>query len=1259
MMKMNKKVVLALLMVSLILFSSLVVLYPDNQNLEATASASVPKGEDYGYVLEIDTTTAGSWTVNDVKVWDGTGYTSAKNTTQYVLHSFWQFDENGLGPFNCFYAAINLVDYQIGDSSASDYNPDYLKEAPLSSVAGHVAYVLDPNCFTKTLAGFSYTAEKYNIMLVIPTVYWYSDSSTVTNYDFVFMSNNPDFFNIHRFSETISSTPYSFTSATKSSMIAYAHTYESSKKALNWSSGITYPYLALGVYEASQLSVSGKTCLVSQPSVTSSNNTTISNHRNYAGNNTAATGSQYTIPNWFNWNLYQLMSYTTIGCLDAQYMVGAGVSSGSALTTGGCTSWFTPTSYTTTTSHVCLYLEDAWGNRWEQIDSVCVDRTSQKVYLNNILVPVDATTDNTVSTGLVVGGTAGTYSLKKITTLSVGNATGKDAGAWGIPRSYDDTSITQGTSGINDSMWTSTAQVGGLIVGGDYNYVSSDGLAAWNSAFGVGRADAVRGVRLAYVMADAAVTDQITFYSWNGTTYSAANSVELSLGQSYRLPDAADISGYEFKGWTTTRGDYSTFVGKPNQLYTMTQKSISLYPYYTSTAELLGVTVAPTPKDYAYKVTYYTADEVVDGVQHYQSEIKAVYKDANIAAATTAENPVKYANNSWTLDEGSWSWDPGTGLGPFNMFYAAISTGVVDDKALNYDASTKTNPAGKVAYILDPYDLTRALKFRYGDGSYDMSKYNIMLIIPTVYWYSDATNGNLYISNTNTNSYLSSVVNDNMKAYAHTADTDADGDISDETPYPYLAISVYEATKDETSGKLSSVTGQTPRNYGMIDAMRGELDTSVSATYGTYQMWNLYEWTLYKILAQTVIGSKDAQAVIGYGNDTNSNPPQSVPQTTGLGDKAGPYASSGEMRYGKTAYSKLFIENSWGSAWEFVDNTYLGNYALYAGTALTNTLSSSNAKVNGYEYVPTITRFTVLPSMSQNDIRGQSLDSSTWDVPTAGTGKNTSKPLGASSDSVWTASSNKNACLYVGGDWYNTGASAGLSTWYSYQNLSRSSNNVGARLAYLMTADAAVANSEYTIIFNEGGRLTSILNTTKVAITLPVPAPVSGYTFAGWYSDSAKTEYVGPAGSYYTPDSSLATLYAKFVDAPDASGVGDFRVAAFTGANTGAMVQLESASSAGLLDGTLSLGGVYYYDTVDSIRVYGAITYSNVKVGSTPMTPDWVTVTAGDLKDNVTFTLFDSIGERTFYIYYAYAQYEYDLDGTNTMTTVGQYGLIY
>ena len=527
------------------------------------------------------------------------------------------------------------------------------------------------------------------------------------------------------------------------------------------------------------------------------------------------------------------------------------------------------------------------------------------------------------------------------------------------------------------------------------------------------------------------------------------------------------------------------------------------------------VSIVPTPVDYAYKITYYTTDEVVSEVQHYQSEIKAVYKDGNISGSTSPEDPVKYKNNGWILDEGSWSWNTTTGLGPFNMFYAAISKGTSDANALS-------DTAGMISYILNPYDLSQAVKYKAGDGSYTMADYNIMLVIPTVYWYSDG-NGNMYISNSNSNPNLTADVNSNMVAYAHTADTDMDDDLTDETPYPYLALSVYEAT--ETSSKIGSKTGVTPVNNKKIDTIRGELDTS---SVGTYQLWNFYEWTLYKILAQAAIGSKDAQSVIGNGYDSSTD--GSGMQTTGLGNTAGPYGSSGTAET-KNAYawSKLFIENSWGSGWEFVDNTYLGSGAIYAGTALTTTLSSTSVAVTGAEYVPTSSRLSVPAGMSQNDIRYQSMASATWDMPVADSttwSKNPSSPKGAASDSIWT-NNGQNSCLIVGGYW-NNGASAGLSAWASNYVLSISHTSFGARLAYLMTADAAVADSSYTITFAEQSRTTSIVNSTKTAIILPEPAPLDDEEFSGWYLDSQYTKYVGPAGSYFTPTGQSTVLYAKY-----------------------------------------------------------------------------------------------------------------------------------
>ena len=55
------------------------------------------------------------------------------------INAFWKFDKDtGKGPFNAFYAAINLLDDFPG------YDADDIAEKRMNTSAGTVAYVLDP-----------------------------------------------------------------------------------------------------------------------------------------------------------------------------------------------------------------------------------------------------------------------------------------------------------------------------------------------------------------------------------------------------------------------------------------------------------------------------------------------------------------------------------------------------------------------------------------------------------------------------------------------------------------------------------------------------------------------------------------------------------------------------------------------------------------------------------------------------------------------------------------------------------------------------------------------------------------------------------------------------------------------------------------------------------------------------------------------------------------------------------------------------------
>ena len=453
----------------------------------------------------------------------------------------------------------------------------------------------------------------------------------------------------------------------------------------------------------------------------------------------------------------------------------------------------------------------------------------------------------------------------------------------------------------------------------------------------------------------------------------------------------------------------------------------------------------PSQSDYSYKVTYTDASSDLTVLDHLRG-------DAEVSP---------------------WEWND-EGVGPFNMFYAAISTGVTDDDALS-------NLPGHIAYILDPDDLTHAIK-HYGeeewiDISGVMSDYNIMLVIPTVYW--GVSDHAFYLTNVPNDSANTGV---EFKAYAHQVDNG--------TIYPYLAIGVYEATTDSEKG-LMSQTGAAPQRNKTLDQFRADVDVANSlvhtergAKVGTYQVWNFYEWTLYKLLAETYIGSFDSSAKAG-GNIYTS-----AASTTGLGNGAGPVSTSKPSNYGK-----VLIENAWGSLQELVDNAYVASGKLKAGSGLAAPAAGS---ISGYDYTGGDLSIGSGGATSGNPIATFSHSAASFGVPlTAGA------QAGSIPDDFW-FDNGADKVLFVGGSW-NHKASAGLSAWSSFYALSDSHTAIGSRLAYLMSADASDSPDFYKVVnyhYNGVGtdKTVEINVNNSNPVTLEVPE-VPGYTFVGWYTD--------------------------------------------------------------------------------------------------------------------------------------------------------------
>lgn len=113
------------------------------------------------------------------------------------------------------------------------------------------------------------------------------------------------------------------------------------------------------------------------------------------------------------------------------------------------------------------------------------------------------------------------------------------------------------------------------------------------------------------------------------------------------------------------------------------------------------------------------------------------------------------------------------------------------------------------------------------------------------------------------------------------------------------------------------------------------------------------------------------------------------------------------------------------------------------------------------------------------------------------------------------------------------GFTKGYTVTYNY-NRSESTNTT-ASASYIFagwatTASGAVAYADKASVKNltstNGTTITLYAKWNPASLTLATPT-MTGYTFGGWYSDSACTAKVGDGGAAYTPTSNI-TLYAKW-----------------------------------------------------------------------------------------------------------------------------------
>jgi len=437
----------------------------------------------------------------------------------------------------------------------------------------------------------------------------------------------------------------------------------------------------------------------------------------------------------------------------------------------------------------------------------------------------------------------------------------------------------------------------------------------------------------------------------------------------------------------------------------------------------------------------------------------------------TSEHIAKTITTKNTLDS-FWNFNS-DGYGPFNSCYAAVE---------------KTT--GKIFYRLDPNDLTKTVE----GASYNMDDYNIVWLIPTVYW--SATETALTLTNYKTSG---------VTAYAHSVTSSSE-------PYKYIGIGVYEASTETVNGStaLMSQSGKTPLNNKDIVTFNNYGQN----TPGDAVLWNFYHWTFTKMATYMVGMGKNTQQIWGAGKVDGSSASQ-----TGLGNSAGPYVSF-DKSLTTTAYSKVFVENTWGSLTEWVGDTVFklddGRKKLYAGQHATGiTYSTEDDKTPG----------TKLPS-SEGWITATSKNAMDWDLPIQDVGTSNDTDLTVPGDYVYVSNTSNLHLLLVGGSYANA-SGAGIAhtnvTW-----ISNSNDKMGTRLAYFFDGEPQWRNSRvpaydcdaqdayYRYVLDFNGTTVSTNNLASVK-SYSSPTDTAGTTMDGlssWTFSTSNGGY-GPFNSFY------------------------------------------------------------------------------------------------------------------------------------------------
>ena len=516
----------------------------------------------------------------------------------------------------------------------------------------------------------------------------------------------------------------------------------------------------------------------------------------------------------------------------------------------------------------------------------------------------------------------------------------------------------------------------------------------------------------------------------------------------------------------------------------------------------------PTGNSYGYVLTYDGKNVNITNVQAYVGETPTA------TSGTLQSNTYR----SGTTMGSFWKFDSHTGLGPFNSYYAAFNIASGTNADDSYEQRLNKT-AGAIAYVLNPNNLKQTLNgtpINHNNSQF----YNIMLVVPAVYWVSDSNN--LYLSSSPSFTF-GSVQKTGMIAYAHTTSTNNSVTGSGATLHPYIALGVYEGSTAGTGDntKLVSQSGKDTSTDSLNNLRTQALRNTAIDSTSSYQVINYYQWTLYKMMSYTVIGSKNVQKMVGNGNVNTSNPSK-----TGLAD-------SNSWHYATNNTSKLFLENTWGSRIEVIGDAYVGYHTFYVGNTLggknlgnqyRDNGDSLNSSGVGVQYTG-----KDKSGMEYRSITSTRTDSKYWDFINGINNSNYSDNLDNPGDkygkTAYYSTAKYKYEIRIGGS-NSTKSDSGLSWINNGYYISSSGTN--GRLVYVMS-ESAVTPTTHTITYiannGEGSGPIGIKAAGSTMLednTFTAPA---GKAFIGWDENPGSVNPAWSPGSVLDVNNDLI-LYA-------------------------------------------------------------------------------------------------------------------------------------